>query len=193
MLMSQGSLSPKARGSRGSTPLSWNPMMNLSSKTPSLTPSPILSLGNPSVNLANNSNPSSVPRNLSAKLASISSPEDDFVFFSDDEDEKSGKPKSPKKQQSLVHDKMHTTIRGINKLKVSKSSSSNCSSAQSVPSLNRDNSEEEAKKTTDYKLDDLEMVKTIGTGKTADYVIALSTIILVVIYGYLQCLKCNIF
>ena len=35
--------------------------------------------------------------------------------------------------------------------------------------LNLDNSEEEPKKTTDYKLDDLEMVKTIGKGKTADY------------------------
>ena len=32
-------------------------------------------------------------------------------------------------------------------------------------SILSDNSEEEPKKTTDYKLDDLEMVKTIGTGK----------------------------
>jgi len=127
--------------------------MNLSSKTPSLTPSPILSLGNPSVQLVNNSNPSSVPRNLSSKLASISSPEDDFVFFSDDEDEKSGKPKSPKKQPSSVHDKMHTTIRGIAKLKVSKSSNSN--SAHSVPSSPQPTSWSQIVRTSSTKLPSL--------------------------------------
>jgi len=86
--LSQGSLSPKSRSSRGSSP-----------------------------------------------LASISSPEDDFVFFSDDEDENSGKPKSPKKhnQAASIHDKMQTTIRGIAKLKVSQLSP-NCSSTQSAPS-----------------------------------------------------------
>ena len=33
--------------------------------------------------------------------------------------------------------------------------------------LSRDNSEDEPKKTVDYKLDDFEMVKTIGTGITS--------------------------
>jgi len=152
MLMSQGSLSPKARGSRGSTPLSWNPMMNLPSKTPSLTPSPILSLGNPSAQIPSTSS-SSIHWNHSSKLASISSPEDDFVFFSDDEDEKSGKPKSPKKrhQASSIHDQMQTTIRGIAKLKVTKPSP-NCSSTQSVPSSPQPTSWAQIARTSSAKL-----------------------------------------
>jgi len=106
MLMSQGSLSPKASGSRSSTP-----------------------------------------------LASISSPEDDFVFFSDDEDEKSGKPKSPKKrhQASSIHDQMQTTIRGIAKLKVTKPSP-NCSSTQSVPSSPQPTSWAQIARTSSAKL-----------------------------------------
>lgn len=161
MLMSQGSLSPKAKGSRGSTPLSWNPMMNLPSKTPSLTPSPILSLGNPSAQLATASNPS-IPRNLSSKLASISSPEDDFVFFSDDEDEKSGKPKSPKKHQQAasMHEKMQTSIRGIAKLKVSKSTA-NCS-AQSVPSSPQPTSWSQIVRTSSTKLPSLSVSPSSG-------------------------------
>jgi len=160
MLMSQGSLSPKARGSRGSTPLSWNPMKNLPSKTPSLTPSPILSLGNPSAQLAT-SNPS-IPRNLSSKLASVSSPEEDFVFFSDDEDEKSGKPKSPKKHQQVaaIHDKMQTSIRGIAKLKVSKSSPN--SSAQSVPSSPQPTSWSQIVRTSSTKLPSLSVSPSSG-------------------------------
>jgi len=152
MLMSQGSLSPKTRGSRGSTPLSWNPMMNLPSKTPSLTPSPILSMGAP-VQIPT-SNPC-IQKNLSSKLASISSPEDDFVFFSDEEDEKSGKPKSPKKHQQAasIHDQMQTSIRGIAKLKVSKSSPNK--SAQSVPSSPQPTSWSQIVRTSSTKLPSL--------------------------------------
>ena len=43
MISSQGSMSPTARGSRDSTPLSWNPIKNISSLTSSLTPSPVMS------------------------------------------------------------------------------------------------------------------------------------------------------
>jgi len=43
MISSQGSISPPARGSRDSTPLSWNPIKNISSLTSSLTPSPVMS------------------------------------------------------------------------------------------------------------------------------------------------------
>ena len=152
MLMSQGSLSPKTRGSRGSTPLSWNPMMNLPSKTPSLTPSPILSLGAP-VQLPTSN--SCIQKNLSSKLASISSPEEDFVFFSDEEDEKSGKPRSPKKHQQAtgIHDQMQTSIRGIAKLKVSKSSPNK--SAQSVPSSPQPTSWSQIVRTSSTKLPSL--------------------------------------
>jgi len=152
MLMSQGSLSPKTRGSRGSTPLSWNPMMNLSSKTPSLTPSPILNMGTPA-QIAT-SNPC-IQKNLSSKLASISSPEDDFVFFSDDEDEKPGKSRSPRKhhQAALIQDQMQTSIRGIAKLKVSKSSPNK--SAQSVPSSPQPTSWSQIVRTSSTKLPSL--------------------------------------
>ena len=152
MLMSQGSLSPKTRGSRGSTPLSWNPMMNLPSKTPSLTPSPILSLGAP-VQLPTSN--SCIQKNLSSKLASISSPEEDFVFFSDEEDEKSGKPRSPKKHQQAagIHDQIQTSIRGIAKLKVSKSSPNK--SAQSVPSSPQPTSWSQIVRTSSTKLPSL--------------------------------------
>jgi len=160
MLMSQGSLSPKARGSRGSTPLSWGPTINLSSKTSSLTPSPILSLGAMAHIPASNS---SVPRNLSSKLNSVSTPEDDFVFFSDDEDEKSGKPKTPKKQHTAstsAHDKMQTSIRGIAKLKVSKSTP-NCS-AQSVPSSPQPTSWSQIVRTSSTKLPSLSVSTSSG-------------------------------
>merc|ERR1719510_647570 len=43
MISSQGSMSPPAKGSRDSTPLSWNPIKNISSITSSLTPSPVMS------------------------------------------------------------------------------------------------------------------------------------------------------
>jgi len=43
MISSQGSISPPNRDSRDSTPLSWNPMKNISSMTSSLTPSPVMS------------------------------------------------------------------------------------------------------------------------------------------------------
>ena len=35
--------------------------------------------------------------------------------------------------------------------------------------VSRDNSEDEPKRKVDYKLDDFEMVKTIGTGMTSDH------------------------
>jgi len=156
MLMSQGSLSPKNnKGSRGSTPLSWNPMMNLSSKTPSLTPSPILSLGNPSVQLGHSNQ--SATRNLSKMAAG---PEEDFVFFSDDDDEKSGKKKSPKKQAASIHDKMQTTIRGIAKLKGSKSTP-NCS-IQSVPSSPQPASWSQIVRTSSSKLPTLSVSPSSG-------------------------------
>jgi len=146
MLMSQGSLSPKGKGSRGSTPLSWNPIMNLSSKTPSLTPSPVLSLGNPQQIVSVNH---TVTKNLSTKLTSVANPEDDF-FFSDEDDEKNGKVRTPKKQ---MHDKMQNTIRGIAKLKLSKSTS-NCST-QSVPSSPQTTSWSQIVRTSSTKLNSL--------------------------------------
>jgi len=152
VLMSQGSLSPKAKGSRGSTPLSWNPMMNLASKTPSLTPSPNLTLGNPSAQVVSSNISTSKPKSSSTKMSSANGTDEDFVFFSDDEDEKTGKRRSPKKHQAAnIHDKMQTSIRGIAKLKVSKSTP-NCISVQSVPSSPQPTSWSQIVRTSSSKL-----------------------------------------
>jgi len=96
-----------------------------------------------------------IQKNLSSKLASISSPEDDFVFFSDDEDEKPGKSRSPRKhhQAALIQDQMQTSIRGIAKLKVSKSSPNK--SAQSVPSSPQPTSWSQIVRTSSTKLPSL--------------------------------------